>query len=335
MAKRASAPDDEERKCFVFLLEEGFTMLALSSAIEVLRLARKLRGPERCDYLIAALTPGLVKASNGVEVMAPGRLADAPRRATILVVSGAGAVARRNERLVAEIRRLRREGHPIWGVSSGVVRLAEAGLFGRRPFAVAGARLRIAAHWEDAPYLRAAFPELELTTSLFEHAGDLATCAGGGAAADLMLDVLRRSDDVELVEEIVARLIIDGVRDGRMAQTQAIDLRLATTDGTVFSALRLMRAHLYEPLPIGEIARRCQVAQRQLERLFQKELQAAPLRVYREIRLAGARQEVLAGRRPIGDIALDYGFSGDRFARAYRARYGVAPCDDRRKRDRD
>lgn len=317
---------------FVFLLERGFTMQALSSAIEVLRLARKIRGPDYCRYQVTAMAAGPIAASNGVEVVATGTPADAPPRSVILVIAGADASKRRNPALTSEIRRLRRRAHPVWGLSSGVVRLVEAGLYAPDAGSPAMRPPKVAAHWEDAPYLRGAFLELRLAASLFEWGDGIASCAGGGASADLMLDHLRRSGDGALVEEIVSRLILDGARDGRMAQLQSIDLQLSTTDSTVFAALRLMRGHIHEPLPIGEIAARCHTPLRRLERLFNRELGASPLRVYREIRLFFARQEVLAGRRAIGEIALDYGFSGDRFTRAYRDRFGASPRSERARR---
>lgn len=323
------APHDPAAARFVFLLEDGFTMQAFSSGIEVLRVARKLGGGDAYRYAVAALEPGPAPASNGVCVLAEAAIRDAPPTATVLVVSGAGAATRPNPPLIAQLRRLRRAGNPIWGVSSGVVRMAQAGLFaapddrGRRP--------RVAAHWEDAPYLRARFPELALSPSLFEWGPAIASCAGGGAAADLMLDHVRRTGDAALVSEIAARLMMDGVRDGRMAQTQALELALPTTSGAAHRALQAMRDTVFAPLRIADIAARSGVTQRQLERVFHREFNASPLRVYRRLRLEGARQEVLAGRRPLGEIALDYGFSMDRFARAYRELYGAAPRDDRRR----
>ena len=101
-----------------------------------------------------------------------------------------------------------------------------------------------------------------------------------------MLNYVSRFGPDGLVDEIASRLMIDGTRDGRMKQALPTELRYRTTNKTVFAALRLMDANLYDPLPLSEIASRSSVSQRQLERLFQTEFKKTPKAIYLERRLA-------------------------------------------------
>lgn len=305
---------------FTFLIEPGFTMQAFSSAVEVLRVAQKLGAEHALDYSVAALVPGPVAASNGIRVLPDARLDEAPRDGRIVMVSGAGADRTPNPDLIARLRLLAREGREIWGVSSGVVRLAQAGLLEGHI---------VAAHWEDIVYLKDFFPNVRTAPSLFVPGGRHPTCSGGGAAADLMLDYVRRTNGERFVEQIASTLMIDGVRDGRLQQVKPADLRFATSSKQVFAAVKLMSAHSYDPLPVQEIADRIGLSQRQLERLFKTEFDLSPAKAYAEIRMAGARQEVIAARRPLIDIALDYGYNVGTFSKVYRRVFGVLPSEDR------
>lgn len=308
---------------FVFVAEAGFTMQAFSSAVEVLRVARKLGAEDLFAYSLVSLDNGPVAASNGIEVLPDRDIDDLPKAAILIVMAGDGAVRKPNPAMSARLRRWARSGHAIWAISSGVVRLAQAGL-------VDGCT--VSAHWEDVPFLRDNHPKVTISTSLYVSGGRHPTCSGGGAAADLMMAYVARRGSRELVDEIASRLMIDGFRDGRMKQALPAELRYATSNKTVFAALRLMEAHTFEALPLTEIALRAGVSQRQLERLFKADFAKTPKAVYLELRLEEARQEVLAGRRSILDIALDYGFEPANFTQVYRRIFGVLPSKDKAAR---
>lgn len=307
---------------FVFVLDDGFTMQAFSSAVEVLRLLERVRPGSGYGYLAVGLSGAPVAASNGFRIIPDAAAGAIPKRAVIVVVSGAAANQTQAPALTAMLRNRARRGHKIWGISSGVVRLAQAGLLDGR---------KVAAHWEDVQYLRDMHPRVEVSPSLFVEDGAVMTCAGGGAATDMMLTVLRRDLGGGIADEIAARLIIDAVRGGKVPQRRTLDMRFETANPTVFAVLRLMRANLFDPLPIAEIARVQGISQRQLERLFQREFGKSPSRLYTELRLEDARQEVLAGRRTLTEIALDYGYSPATFSRVYMRLFGVLPSGDRQE----
>lgn len=307
---------------FVFVLDEGFTMQAFSSAVEVLRLLERVRPGTGYRYNALSLSGGPVAASNGFRLI-PDLAAEAvPPRAVIVVVAGVRAGHSAEPALAARLRGWARRGHPVWGISSGVVRLAQAGLLDGR---------RVAAHWEDVAYLRDSHPRVQVTASLFVSDGEMMTCAGGGAASDMMLTVLRRDLGGEIADEIAARLVIDAVRGGGTRQRRALDMRFETRNRVAFAALRLMRANLLPPLPIAAIARAQGVSERQLERVFAREFGKTPSALYLDLRFQDARFEVRDSRRSLTEIALDHGYSPTGFARGYKRLFGLLPSEDRRQ----
>ncbi len=312
---------DIENQDFVFLILPGFTMQAFSSAIEVLRIANKVQDRVRFGYRVASSDDRPMAASNGIRVMPDIERADIPSGSVLVVIAGADATRQDLSSPIATIRRLARAGCPVWAISSGVVAMAQTGLLDGR---------EATAHWEDMPYLKAHHPKIELTNALFVYDSDRATCSGGLAASDLMIHAVRHRCGPGPVEEIMARLILEQARDGRMAQKQALEFHHHSVNPTVSAALRLMRSRIYDPIRIEDIARSLKVSQRQLERHFQAEFGDTPARTYLQIRLESARQEVLEGRRPVSDIALDYGFTIGNFSRVYARFFGATPSQDRR-----
>lgn len=325
-ATGAGAPDHPGTGGFVFLLEEEFAMLAFTSAVEVLRQANTITGRALYPYSFCTLDGAPVAASNGAALM-PNRAIDTLGRAeTIVLCSGGAVLSQPYAALSAFLRKARRHGHAIWGISSGVVRLAQAGLLDGQ---------QVSAHWADTPHLEERFPGIEVTGSLFTIGDRIATCAGGSSAADLMLTHIERTGPDGLVADISARLVMDRIRDGGAVQQLPSKIRYRSTDAKVQVAISLMEAFLADPLPITEIARKVAVSQRQLERLFDAEFGKAPSKIYTDLRLERARYDVMVTTRPIIDIAMDFGFTPGNFTKLYKAVFGVTPRGERDRARRD
>lgn len=305
---------------FAFVIEPGFTMQAFSSAIEVLRVARKLGAEDLYSYSVLSLDGATVEASNGLSVVTNMDVKDLTNDCIIVLVSGADVAQTRNPGLLSKLRYWARQNHEIWAISSGVVRLAEAGLIDD---------CKVAAHWEDVPYLKASFSRVVLSSAIFIADGPHPTCAGGGAAADLFMHFVKQNGPDGLVDDIASRLLIDGVRDGRVRQNFPAELLFASTNKIVFAAVQIMINAKYEPIALATISKRLGISQRQLERLFHAEFGLTPGAVYMRLRLDEARQEVLMGHRSIIDIAMDYGFQPGNFGKTYKRLFSVTPSQDR------
>jgi transcriptional regulator GlxA family with amidase domain len=295
-------------------------MQAFSSAVEVLRVARKLGAAEQFDYSVISLCDAKVEASNGLSILANMDIETLPSDSIVVVVAGAGVEKTDNPKLLATLRYLGRHGHQIWAISSGVVRLAQAGLIDD---------CKVAAHWEDVPYLKAHHPRVNVSSAIFIPNEPHPTCAGGGAAADLFMHYIKTHGPDGLVADIASRLMIDGVRDGRVRQNFPAELQFSTSNQKAFAAIQIMLRARYDPISIASIAAQLNVSQRQLERLFHTEFDQTPGVVYLRLRMDEARQEVLMGHRAIVDIALDYGFQPGNFTKVYKRVFNVTPAKDR------
>lgn len=93
-------------------------------------------------------------------------------------------------------------------------------------------------------------------------------------------------------------------------------------------AMEYMQAHAHRPLTVREIAAAAEVSTRALQLSFQRFNQTSPLQYLRQLRLKGARRDMLDPGQPlsISAIALNWGFSHmGLFALQYRAAYGELP----------
>ncbi|MYX72782.1 AraC family transcriptional regulator [Streptomyces sp. SID3915] len=96
-------------------------------------------------------------------------------------------------------------------------------------------------------------------------------------------------------------------------------------------AMEYIEDHLDEHVEAAEAARIALTSEYHFRRLFSA-LAGLPLSEYvRRRRLTIAGAEVLAGKRPLLEIAVRHGYgSGEAFARAFRAMHGVGPGEARR-----
>ncbi|MFB7493130.1 GyrI-like domain-containing protein [Streptomyces sp. NPDC056161] len=95
-------------------------------------------------------------------------------------------------------------------------------------------------------------------------------------------------------------------------------------------ALWYIERRLDQQIDVAELARIAVTSEYHLRRMFSA-LAGLPLSEYiRRRRLTVAGADVLAGREPLLEIAVRYGYgSGEAFARAFRAMHGVGPGEAR------
>lgn len=98
----------------------------------------------------------------------------------------------------------------------------------------------------------------------------------------------------------------------------------------VEDALRLYRERVRENPTVEDIARNVGLSSSHLRRLFHQILNESPRHRFRQIRLETARRELTETRRPISEVAEEWGFSEPAsFSRAYRQVFDRSPASDR------
>lgn len=305
-----------------FLLVPRFSMMAVTSAIEPLRVANRLAGRRLFSWHLYSPDGAPVPASNGLPIVV-----DAPIDAfacvpTLVVCPSFDPQLFETKPLLATLRRIARNGVTMVAVDTGAHFLARAGL-------IAG--VRVTMHWEAVPGFREEFPGIEVSEELFEIAGKVVTCAGGTAALDMMLEMIRVKHGEALAVAVSEQFIHDRIRDRSSAQRMALESRLGTSNGKVVKAAAMMEAAIDRPLPTREMAARLGITGRQLERLFRSHLGTTPGHHFLGLRLSRARQLLQQTEMTVTEIAVATGFSSAScLSRAYRGRYGVAPRADRR-----
>jgi len=305
------------------LLIPDFPMMTFSSFIEPMRAANWLSGSDLYRWHLFSANGNPVHASNGIGVLPDGPLAQAPALDALFVCSGLEPHAFADPHALAWLRERAQAGTPIGALSTGTFVLARADLL---------AGYRCTTHWESLPALAEAYPELNVTGSLFEIDRDRYTCSGGAAAMDLMLHLIATDHGEDLAEAVSNNFIHGRIRAASDRQPMTEQIRLRARAPKLAAAIDLMQTHVEQPLPTGRIAARIGVSRRQLERLFRHHRGCTPRDYYMRLRLEHARILLLETGLSILNVALASGFvSQSHFGACYRAYFGHTPREERLK----
>lgn len=318
--QRPAAPVDSVG----FLLLPGFALMSYAAAVEPLRAANQLAGRPLYRWWHAAPGDEPAIASNGAAVLPDFKFgSDENRPDLVLVCAGGNPAAFEDKRTFSWLRKLASRGVIIGGVSGGAFILAKAGLLRGR---------RCTVHWEHAPALQEAFPDIELSRSLFEIDADRITCAGGVAGLDMMVALINRDHGYELGTAVSDWFLHTHVREGAGPQRMDLRYRLGVADDKVLHALRAMEANLEAPLSRHEVAGMAGVSLRQLERLFRRWLKRGVHEHYLRLRIARSRQLLQETSLSTLEVALATGFaSASQFSRAFKQQFSCSPREIRRR----
>lgn len=305
-----------------FLLVPNFSMSAFTAMLEAMRLANYTTGRTLYEWEILSRDGEAVEASNGVHVVADKGIADAPHLDNVVVCSGIGAQLYHDNVMFGWLRRWAREGTHVGALCTGAHLLAHAGL-------LQGYRCTI--HWENLESFREQHPDLDVQAELFEIDRDRFTCAGGIAAADMMLTEIARRHGDEVASAVSEQFMHERIREGHDNQRLPLQARLRISHPKLIQAISEMETYVEEALSREEIAARVGLSRRQLERLFRRYLNTSPARYYLRLRLERARLLLTQTTMPVTEIAFACGFtSASHFSKCYRDMFGRTPRDQRR-----
>jgi transcriptional regulator GlxA family with amidase domain len=322
------APDGATAARFGFLLVPNFSMIAFVSAVEALRIANRLSERELFRWEVLSPNGAAVVGSNGIKIAVDGMMTSLSGAAhgklpydIIFVCGGIGSEHFRDDGTFNWLRRFEAAGGGIGALCVGSHIIARAGL-------LHGYRCVI--HWENLPGFREHFPDIDVSTDLFEVDRNRYTCSGGTAALDLMLHVVALRHGGQLSTKVSEQLMVDRVRRGDDQQRLPLHSQLGIHHPKLINAIELMAANIEEPLTQQMLADYVGLSRRQLERLFRRQIGRAPAHYYLELRLERARQLLYQTDMRIIDLALACGFvSASHFSKCYRQMYGKTPREER------
>ena len=306
---------------FVFLTLPNYTMIALASAVDALRMANRVTRREAYTWTLATLDGKPAAASNGLS-MAPTVALDATGPADIVFVVGGVQVEKAvTSGLLAALRRLAQKRVALGALCTGGYALAKAGLLDRYKAVI---------HWENMSALREEFPRVEFSDQLFAIDRDRYTCTGGVAPLDLMLHIIKEHQGRDIVPLISEQFILDRIRNDQDRQHIPLQARVGLFHENLIEAAALMEANIEEPLSLDEIAALVGVSRRQIERLFKRYVGQVPTKYYLDMRLRRARELLLQTAMSIMEIAVACGFqSPPHFSKCYRNLFGHTPSAER------
>jgi transcriptional regulator GlxA family with amidase domain len=314
----------ESRTRFAFLTLPRYSMIALSNAVEPLRMANKLTGKSVYDWSIASLDGTPTPASNGLQLWPTVTLDSIGAVDILFVCGGIDVQSAVSPQVVAALRRFAERRIALGALCTGGYALAKAGLLDKYQATI---------HWENLSALREEFPRILLNDQLFTIDRDRFTCSGGIAPLDLMLNLVKSKLDARVAQLISEQFIVDRMRNDRDRQYVPLRAQIGVSHDTLIKVAQLMEENIEKPLSLDEIAAATALSRRQIERLFKRHLDCVPNRYYLQMRLRRARELLLQTSMPIIDITTACGFqSPPHFSRCYRAQFGCPPSAERQIR---
>jgi transcriptional regulator GlxA family with amidase domain len=311
------------RKCkYAFLTLPNYSLIAVSNALEPLRMANRIVGREVYEWTIATLDGEAATASSGLELV-PTVALDRVGPVDILFVCGGVNVRESvSPALLAQLRRLADRRVPLGALCTGGYALARAGLLDQ---------FNATIHWENLSALREEFPRVRFSNQLFTIDRDRFTCSGGTAPLDLMLNLIQTKLGSRISQLVSEQFIVDRVRTDTDRQYVPLRAQIGLANRGLIRVAQLMEENIEKPLSLDRIARATGLSRRQIERLFKRDLNCVPKRYYLEMRLKRARELLLQTAMPIMDITAACGFqSPPHFSKCYRNQFGHPPSAERK-----
>jgi transcriptional regulator GlxA family with amidase domain len=316
--------DASRRTRYAFLTLPDYSMIALTNAIEPLRMANRVSALNAYEWLVVTLDGQPTMASNGLMMTPTTRLADLGNLDLVFVCGGINVREAVSPALLTTLRRLAANRMPLGGLCTGGYALAQAGLLD-------GYHATI--HWENLSALREQFPRVLLSDHLFTVDRNRYTCSGGIAPLELMLSLIEEKLGPQVSQRVSEQFIVERIRDADDRQYVPLRAQVGNVHRSVIAVASMMEANIENPLPLEQIARQSGLSRRQIERLFQRHVNCVPKRYYLELRLKRARELLVQTSMPIMAISTACGFkSPPHFSKCYRSHYGRPPTAERQPR---
>ncbi|MDQ5978455.1 MAG: hypothetical protein QG602_1429 [Verrucomicrobiota bacterium] len=189
------------------LLFDDVEVLDFAGPFEVFSVTRELAGEKLFNVHTVGLTPGTIRARNGLKIVPEHTLESVPAPDLLIIPGGQGARALLSQAGVLDwIRRKSAKAEIVASVCTGSLLLAKSGLL---------AGLPATTHFQCFDLLR----ELEPTATVredvrFTDNGQVLTAAGISAGIDLSLHLVARLHGVETAQRTAAYMEYHWTNDG-------------------------------------------------------------------------------------------------------------------------
>lgn len=299
------------------LLFDAFSALCLANTVEPFRAANSFLKSPAYSWRFLTLDGQPAVSSSGMEIRAHAAVSRCSGDLLIAMPSYEYR-AYANDTTARALRAASHRYDKLAGFDTGAWLLADAGLLDGR---------RSTIHWEEIDRFAEAFPQVIVERKKHVFDLDRISCSGALAAFDAVLDLIEQHLGPALRLQ-VAILFMSAEATGDHGA-------IVARDKFVSRAIAVMQACVEPALPIGEVARRVGLSQKELEIRFRSELSTTPKAVYRRLRLLLARKLTLETDLTIGEITLRCGYENpSAMTRAFKAEFDETPLRIRKARSR-
>jgi transcriptional regulator GlxA family with amidase domain len=303
------------------LVFPDFQLLDAAGPISVFEIAARFAGQSPSIKVLAA-TPGPVRSSSGVEMVARG-LKPSGAISTLILAGGEGVdAAATSEQTLAFVRRIAKRGIRVASVCSGAYILAEAGVLDGHCATT---------HWRRTRHFLSSYPNVKLEPDrIFVRDGNIWSSAGITAGIDLALAMVTEDYGDEIARQTARQLVLYHRRSGGQSQFSSL-LELKAPSGRFGPLLTWAREHLDAPLTVEDLAEQAGMSSRHFARAFIAETGTTPSKAIERLRIEVARQRVQSSSEAIERVAQLTGFRDpERMRRAFIRAFGQPPQSLRR-----
>ncbi|WP_300010621.1 GlxA family transcriptional regulator [uncultured Roseobacter sp.] len=302
---------------YVFVLVPAFSMLAFTSAVEVLRVANQLAGRGLYRWTVLSETGEPVASSNGLSIGCHGRLSSDIGGSRIFICAGVEPNKSISKTVWKWAARQWAFGAQMGGLCTGAFALAKAGILSSAESTL---------HWENIDGFREQFPTLTPTDKAYVVDGRVSTSAGGATSADLFLTVLQQDFGSEFATIAREMMNISDVRGPDTSQAASRAATLNSRNKRLIEIIGYIDTNLEADLALDDLAEQFSISRRQMERLFAKYLHRTPRQYISNARLAKGRRLLIETDLSVMDVAIASGFnSAQNFSKLFRLKFGTSP----------
>lgn len=296
--------------------------MVLANAMEPLRDVKLRTIGAQLRWTISSLDGVPVESSSQVNVTPEQKFDPRRQRHVLILVAGYGVQNMDLKRISTLLRQSQNSTERIIAVDGAPWMLAQAGLLDGHHATL---------HWHDLEAFAEQFPKVNVMRQSFVHAGRYLTCGGASSTLEMMLELIRQDFGTAAAFDASTMFLYDAHRQSQKSGPDHTRFRQVGSD-QLLRALDQMAAHIEYPVSLHALAKAASTSERNLNRLFLKELGVTPGKYYRMLRLKRARELAQETNQSLEQIALRCGFStASVLSRAFSAAFGVPISHSRRQ----
>ena len=301
----------------------GAQILDVTGPVEVLSSATRFLPRAGYRTEIVSSEGCAVTASCGLQ-FATTAIADLGDDVDTLVVAGGADMDQpsADAHLIAHLQRLAGGVRRVTSVCSGAFLLAAAGLLDGR---------RATTHWRECDLLQQRYPHVAVEPdAIYVRDGDVWTSAGVTAGIDLALALVADDHGRAAAATVARQLVVYLRRSGGQSQFSNLLAAQSADSEPIRDLLTWIPDHLNDDLSLPSLARRAHLSERQLRRVFKREVGVNPVDHVERARVEAACNLLETTQNPIAEIARVCGFATpETMNRAFRRRLNTTPGDHR------